>query len=204
MKSAGKIVGVIIIFLIALVVLGIKFYPVRDIEFLRNNTNPISKIICTYSVKVSGDSMEPFLQPNTTVSFDKCFDENDLKVGTVIIFKVGAVQRLGIIRSIQNFGRIVYKVSNETNSHELTDVLLDEIVGLKDLDTSLTSYKPNQEESISTELSDYMSRAYLGTIPRSAALESTKIKETTNFNLNSDKFCYVVNPIKDLVNDFDG
>lgn len=197
-KRYGKVVGIVIIVLVVLTILWVKFFPAGTIKILQDNDNPISTLLCSYPVTVSGESMMPFLQPDTKIIFDKCFSEEDLVSGMVVVFNDGAMQRIGIIRYTQDLGKVVYKVSNESRNQELKDVAFSEIVGIYNMDTSHTSYVPNTENIPSTLLSDYFSEAYLGTIPRNMGLENSELRKASTFNLSTEKFCVVVNPVKNL------
>ncbi len=122
-KKVAGIISAVIILLIVSVVLIVKFVPLKDIPFISQSDSPIAKALCVYPVKVSGDSMEPFLHSGETVNFDKCFEKMELRLGQVVLYKDGAVMRMGIVRSIQNAGRLVYNVSNEAFAQQTNSIL---------------------------------------------------------------------------------
>ncbi len=198
-----KIILIIIIIFVLLIVgaaLFIRFVPVEDIDFIRESDSPVAEAICSYPVTISSESMVPFFSADETVTFDKCFESDEIIVGAVVVYEGGGAQRLGIVREIQDEGRLVYKVSNEARPQDLANVLEDEVLGINDTDTSSSVYDYSDVEEINTELLEYMSEAYLGTIPRGAGLETADIQRASDFDLEVDKFCYIVNPIVDLAN----
>lgn len=200
-KKIAGIISSVIILLIVSVVLIVKFVPLNEIPFISQSDSPIAEVLCVYPVKVSGDSMEPFLHVGETVNFDKCFEKMDLRLGQVVLYKDGAVMRMGIIRSVQDVGRLVYNVSNEVRAEEVNSVLPDEVVGILDIDTSSSRYQAGESEvMVDDNLANYMSEAYLAKIPRGGGIETSDVVESAEFDLRQDKFCFVVNPIKDIRN----
>lgn len=74
---------VIIVFIIVIIPLAIRrFSPTTKLP----NIPIINKITCFYPLKVSGNSMSPALPVNTTVNFNRCFDNKDnLPIGTIML-----------------------------------------------------------------------------------------------------------------------
>ncbi|MFH1648845.1 MAG: hypothetical protein ABIA11_03945 [Patescibacteria group bacterium] len=145
--------------------------------------------------------MSPIIQEGLTIAFNKCFEKNELDSGLVILYRDNENLRLGIIRDIQDFGRFVYKVSNERDLNKLQDVLPDDVVAIYEIDTSQTKYKTSNDAAVAeVDFEDYMSNAYLGTIPKGMDVENSTVQQSQQIDLSKDKFCFVLNPIKELRN----
>ncbi|MCL5094354.1 MAG: hypothetical protein M1355_04450 [Patescibacteria group bacterium] len=197
-KLAGIFAGLTILLTAALII-GWKFIPINKIPFISQGNNFAAKALCKYPVKVGSDSMEPFLKNGTTVDFDRCFESTELTNGKIIVYKESIVQRIAIIRGTQNAGRFVYRVSNEKNPQGLDNVLPSDIVAVLDLDTSASKYVANEQDlAVDQNIEHYMSEAYLAAIPKGSGIELATLAKTTEFDLKNNKFCFVVNPIKDL------
>lgn len=204
MKKKRTIISAIAsIFVVVIIIafIWIKFVPSSKIPFLKDNDNFITQAICSYPIKVSGDSMSPILQGGQTISSNKCFEKNELDSGVVILYRDNKDIRLGIIRDIQNLGRLVYKVSNERDLNKLQDVLPDDVVAIYEIDTSQTKYGTSNDTVVAeVDFEDYMTNAYLGTIPKGMGIETSTVQQSQQIDLSKDKFCFVLYPVKELRN----
>lgn len=126
-----KILYIILIVLVVIVVAGIvwtRFVPVNDIDFISENDNAVSDLVCSYPIRISGDSMFPILDDGETIIFSKCFTSEDVKVGTVLTYKSDTVQRVVVVRNILEDG--TYEVSNESNKIELRIITFEDILAI--------------------------------------------------------------------------
>ncbi len=144
--------------------------------------------------------MNPLITPGSFVELNRCFQEEDLIEGTVILFNDDSSLRLGIIRHVLTLDPIVYKVSDEKAPELLHDVIKEEIAGTtKSVDISKSKYQPKQEtESLILDANDFLTDFYLAKIPKGVGIEAATIERTTSFSRQEDKFCFIVVPKKNL------
>lgn len=182
--------------------LWIKFVPTKYVTLLTGKLDVVDSVVCNFSVKVVGESMNPLIAPGSTVKVDRCFGEENLNEGTVIMFDDGSNSRFGIIRHVLALDPVVYKVSDEKASDLLHDVIKAEVIGIaSDIDVSDSKYQAKQGvEEFILDADEFLSDFYLASIPRGMGIESSVMKEGTVFSRNEDKFCYVILPKKDLRN----
>ncbi len=119
----------IIIFALAvLLFIVFRFMPARYITAILGRDNSLSSLACSYPVKVTGDSMEPYFKNGQTAYFNKCFQVGDLGVNNIIVFNDGEVNRLGAIDKIEDLeSGIVYKIVQPNRADLVTDVFPDQI-----------------------------------------------------------------------------
>lgn len=201
-KWLKNILIILPVLLISLLII-IKFQPSVKINFLKESNNPVSNLICSYPVKISGDSMSPILEPDQTYTFNKCFDQETIKKDTIILYNDNSTPRTGIIRYTQDYGRFVYKVSNERESQRIQDVLPKDISAVFITDISNTKYHEDKENIIVEEdklFDTYMEYVYIGSLDKRLGIESGEVKQSSQIDLDTKKFCISFNPIKELQN----
>jgi hypothetical protein len=203
MKVVGKLLKYLVfVFLILLFSfpLWIGQVPLGKLSSLIGKTQLLDKYICNYSIKVAGDSMAPVISSGTNLVLNRCFREEDLSAGTVVLFGKNEDYHLGIIRHILPLDPVIYKISNERPNERLQDMVLAEIVAInKEIDTSKSVYKgPQDLDSLILDKDEYVHELYLGKIPRGYGEEMAEVKKTDTFLKDKDKFCMVVVPKKEL------
>ncbi|MDD3480705.1 MAG: hypothetical protein PHW75_00545 [Patescibacteria group bacterium] len=193
-KKSSRIYTAVIIFIILLAA-ALYFYKERP-----NLKLPILDNIdylCNFNVKVSGDSMAPFLTQGKTYSFDKCFAPEEIKSGVVVNYNDGGTIRLGIIREIINNGiDNVYKISNERDYLKINPVLLSDIYGIYQVDTSETKYVTKEND----KKQDLFTRVAIAKIPLTGDVDRDSPEETSSFSRRRDKFCLLTDAKEQLYN----
>ncbi len=126
LKKVLKIIAIVLASLVVVLVLWIKFVPKEKTSFLTGRDNLVAKLLCIYPVKMQGSSMEPLLKGGRLVNFNKCFNKEELPVGTIIMFKRGNILRTGKIRQIKEgeSGKY-YEVSPEARLEDINDIYPD-------------------------------------------------------------------------------
>jgi len=200
MRNKKNIITLTILLILpAFILIGVRYVPVDKIPILKNRSGAVSDLLCAYSVKAGSDSLSPFIKFGETVNFSRCFEKEGLEVGHIVVFRDGGALRIGIIRQFINRGRLFYKVSNEKRPQEINDVLPDDVIAVLKTDTSNSQYQPLEKTvTVDDNLENFMSDAYLATIPKGKGIESAPLEKAMQFNLIKDKFCFVFNPIKKL------
>ncbi len=178
----------------------IKFVPLRFPQSLSEKFGFADKYLCSYSVQISGQSMSPLLATGSSLSLDRCFSENDLREGTVVLFEEGSSVRMGIIRHILSLENTIYKISDEKTPTLYHDKLFEEIVAISnDVETTQSVYVlEGDEDNFILSADKYLSEFFLAKIPKGLGLENSEIEKTQVFNLNEDKFCYGIKPKVDM------
>lgn len=94
----------IIIFILIGLVIGLfllyKFLPGEVITNTLGDNNALTDTLCAVPVKVAGDSMEPLFKNGVKTNFTKCFEQNEIQIGTVLMFKDENVNRLAVVKNI--------------------------------------------------------------------------------------------------------
>lgn len=142
MNKSMKIIGFILSF-IAFIILAyvfiLKFVPGKDlVESMPESFLQTSDVICSYPVRVSGNSMEPEFQNGEVVIFNKCIlDPKDLPTGSVVVFQGRGnahTQRVGRIQSYSSLGgEFEYKISFDSRSNDPIPVSPEEIIAFLEL-----------------------------------------------------------------------
>lgn len=191
---------VLIVLLVLASPLWLKFLPSKYFNIFVNKSLVINKLVCNFSTKISGESMDPIIAPGTAVKLNRCFDQKDLTENTVIIYKDNSILRFGIIRHILLLDPIVYKISDEKSPDNLRDIVKENIVGIThDFDLSKTKYQfKAKTESFILFSNEFLSDFYLAKIPKGMGIEMTTPEKTTIFSIQKDKFCSVIFPKKKL------
>ena len=115
----------IIILIIVLIFIGLRFLPTNILKNVFGDNNPLA---CSYSIKVVGDSMEPYLSNGDLIFFNKCFNSDDLIKDTIIAFKEKDIIRIGIIQE-NTKGKI--KAVQSNRSDRIFDILEGQIIAIK-------------------------------------------------------------------------
>jgi hypothetical protein len=178
----------------------IKSVSLHVPQFLIGKLKLADKYLCTYTAQISGQSMSPLLATGSSLSLDRCFNENDLREGTVVLFEDGSSARVGIIRHILSLENRIYKISDEKAPTLYHDKVLEEIVAISnDIETSQSVYvSEGDEDKFILSADEYLSELYLAKIPKGSGLENSEIEKTQTFNLKEDKFCYGIKPKVDM------
>lgn len=114
--------------LIVLLALVYKFLPAKIIIGIAGQDNPVSEVLCTMPVKISGDSMAPFLENGKRVEFSKCFQPEDIDENSVIMFKDGDINRLAVVSKVEN-GNIKLFQPNRRD-RVINDITSEDIVAI--------------------------------------------------------------------------
>ncbi len=180
--------------------LWIKVIPSKYFSLLTGKSAVIDSVVCNFSTTVGGESMNPLIAPGSSVEISRCFKDEDLTAGTVVLFNDGAHLRFGIIRHILPLNPVVYKVSDEKASGLLHDVIKEEITGIaQSIDTSQSKYQAESKtESFILNANEFLTDLYLAKIPRGRGIEISTVEKTTSFYRQEDKFCAVIVPKKNL------
>lgn len=205
MKIIKKLAKYLILTLVILIIaspLWLRVVPTKYITLITGKVGFIDRVVCNFSTKVSGQSMNPLIAPGSSVEINRCFEDGDLTEGTAILFNDGSNLRIGIIRHILPFNPVVYKVSDEKAPELFHDVIAEEITGVAEgVDTSKSKYEAKQGvNAFVLEANDYLADFYLAKIPRGSGVEASTSQKTTSFSKEEDKFCFVVIPKKSLTN----
>lgn len=127
MKKIIRWVLIIVVILVVSIFVWFRFVDVSEIEFLKNSDNSIADVACSYPMKISGDSMKPIYESGETVSFDKCFDQDDLEIGKVVVYKDESVLRVVVIRNIDGNK---LEVSNEGRAEDVRTINFSDLVAI--------------------------------------------------------------------------
>jgi hypothetical protein len=126
-KKIFSIILIVVAVLVIGVVVWVRFVDVGEIEFIKNSDSPIADVVCSYPMRISGDSMEPVYESGETVVFDKCFDLDDLKVGMAVTYKTDSSLRIVVIRDIDGDQ---LDVSNEARADDINTINFSDLVAI--------------------------------------------------------------------------
>jgi len=131
-KKKTILTGCVVIFVLGIVaiVLWVKLMPGEKIATLVGTESEISQVLCTYPVKVQGDSMMPIFKHGDTVNFNKCIeDKENVSLDTIIVYKSNGALKMGRIREVvDGESGVFYKVSPEARAEDLQDVYPDRVI----------------------------------------------------------------------------
>lgn len=180
--------------------LWLKIVPQEYLSPFIGKSPIVDKLVCDFSTKVIGESMNPIIPPGTSVGLTRCFTEKDLTQNTLVLFLDNSNMRFGIIRHILPLDPVVYKISDEKAPELLHDIVKEEIVGItRGIDISKTKYEVKQEtKSFILAPNDFLTDFYLAKIPKGMGVEATTAEKASAFNRQQDKFCFVVLPKRNL------
>lgn len=126
-----------VVFIILTYVFILKFVPGKDLAgSLPENFLQTADVICSYPVRISGDSMEPEFHNGLLVIFNKCIkNPKDLPTDTVVVFQgKGNVQRVGRIQSYSGLDdEFKYKIIQDNRSNNPILVSPEEIIAFLEL-----------------------------------------------------------------------
>lgn len=124
-----KLLGIIVVFSLALFILVWRFAPAKILGQVSKNIGPASGLICQYPVKIKGDAMMPVFRDGQRITLSRCIeDRNNIPVGTIILYQRPAVLRLSVIRErIVDSDGVCYRVSQQARQQEIDDVRSDRI-----------------------------------------------------------------------------
>jgi len=126
-----------IVFIILVFVFILKFVPGQTlVESVPETFLQTGDVICSYPVRISGNSMAPEFQSGELVIFNKCIQNpKDLPTDTVVVFQgKGNVQRVGRIQSYNTLDdKFEYKISQDNRSNNPILVSPEEIVAFLEL-----------------------------------------------------------------------
>jgi len=155
--------------------------------------------LCKFNTKASSGSMSPFLEQNKTYQFDKCFESDELEEGLIVVYNANGTTRIGIIRTITNNGaENIYRISNERDCTNVNSVLLTDIYGVYQADTSASKYIPEQARDY-MENKDIFNQVSLAKIPLNGDVDKDLPKQTNSFNKTQDKFCLVTDSKEQII-----
>ncbi|MBU4601111.1 S26 family signal peptidase [Patescibacteria group bacterium] len=130
-KKVLKIAAVIFAVLIALLIAFIRFVPAGGIPDVLKNNKTAGKVLCVYPAQVVGSSMEPLLKEGRRAIFNKCFNQNELKVNDVVLFNDRGSKRISTIREVtQARDEIIYKVSQEARINDIMEVNPEQVLAV--------------------------------------------------------------------------
>lgn len=199
-KKLSKYLLISTLILILTSPLWIRFVPTKYTPFLTGKLAVVDNYICTFSTKVGGESMNPLIEPGSSLELNRCFKEDDLTEGVVVLFNEDSGLRLGIVRHILPLEPIVYKISDEKAPERLHGVIKEEITAIAKIDTSKSKYQDMGEtESFILDSSEFLTDFYLAKIPKGTGIETSSLEKTTSFSREEDKFCFVIVPKKNLM-----
>jgi len=200
MKTVKKLLGYLLILLVLSSPVWFKAIPSKYFTAFVGKSKIVDKLLCNFSTKVSGESMNPVITPGTSVGLTRCFAEKDLSQNTVVLYRDGSSLRFGIIRHILSLNPVVYKISDEKAPELLHDIIKEEIVAIThDINVGKSKYQAKQSaESFILSPDDFLSDFYLAKIPKSMGLETATVEKTSLFKSRQDKFCFVILPKKKL------
>jgi hypothetical protein len=180
--------------------LWFKIVPQKYLSPFIGKSSVVDKLVCNFSTKVSGQSMNPVIKPGTAVGLTRCFEEKDLTQNTVALYLDNSSMRFGVIRHILDLNPVVYKISDEKSPELLHDIIKEEIIGIThDIDVSKTKYQAQKKtESFILKPNDFLADFYLGKIPRGYGEEMAEVEKASTFSKDKDKFCMIVIPKKEL------
>ena len=119
MKLVGFILS-FVVFIVLVFVFILKLVPSQTIvESVPETFLQTGDVICSYPVRISGDSMEPEFQRGELVIFNKCIQNpKDLPTDTIVVFQEREnVQRVGRIQSYRSLdNKFEYKISQDNRS----------------------------------------------------------------------------------------
>jgi len=201
-KIIVRNVIIIVVLLLLASPLWIKLLPITALTPILGHIEAVDNYLCTYTIRASGESMDPIIPVGTGIDLDKCFSEDDIHTGTIVLFSDGSDLRLGIVRYILELTPKVYKISNEINPDQFKDKVLSDISAISNgVDTSATKFVAAlNAEDFYLDHRDYYEYFFIASIPRDEGIDSTTPVETTTFSYTNDQFCTLVKPYTTLSN----
>jgi len=174
--------------------LWVKFLPVRYLPFLTGRLAVVDNLVCRFSIKVDGKSMDPLITPGSQVAINRCFKDIDLTEGAVVLYNESSSPHFGVIRHRLPLDPIVYKISDEKAPQLLHDIVGSDIIGIvKGVDVGKSKYQSGQKaESFILNANDFLTDLYLAKIPRGVGIEMATVQKTVTFSRRTDKFCSVI------------
>lgn len=199
-KRINRNLLVLLLMLIFTLPLWVGVVPTKYTSLLTGRIAVVDRVLCNFSTKVNGRSMNPLITSGSKLDLNRCFKKKDLTIGTIVLFEDGSGLRLGVIRHVLPLDLIVYKVSDEKAPELLHDVIITEISAInKSVDTNKSKYQAKLEtEAFILDTSKYLSDIYLAKIPKGVGIESAAIEKTALFSRQTDKFCSVIFPKQTL------
>lgn len=199
MTIINKIIRLFLVLIFVALVFSpfwIKLVPIKSLSGLLGKVQVVDKFLCSYSIKASGESMNPIIPAGEKVNLTRCFEEKDLTEGTIVLFNDGENLRFGLIRHVLPLAPIVYIVSNEKFPQGLRSVVKSEIIAIASgVDTKKTKYEKEQDaQSFILKPDEFISELYLAKIPKGQGIETSRLEKANTFSLQKDKFCFFIIP----------
>lgn len=200
-KKVAKHLTFLLVFFLLFLLVWLKLTPSKNLSNLLGKSQLVDKYLCTYSTKVGGQSMNPLIPPGTSVSLTRCFEDQDLTEGVIVLYQDDSNLRFGIIRHILALTPVVYKISDEKAPELFHDIVKNEIAGInQEIDVSGSKYSAKQDaETFILKSDQYLTDLYLAKIPKGAGIESATLEKASSFSLKKDKFCAVIVPKVNLI-----
>jgi len=66
--------------------LWLKVVPQKYLSPFMGKFSAVDNVICNFSTKISGESMNPIITSGTSVDLNRCFKENDLTQNTIVLY----------------------------------------------------------------------------------------------------------------------
>jgi len=130
-KKVWIIIITTVVILVVAVALWVRFAPASMLLYFQGREDIVSNTLCSYPVRVVGDSMTPTFKGGELINFNKCFDKDNLLENQIIIFKSDGPLKIGIIRKIQkDDNAIKYIVSPEAREGDSSEIFPDDIIAV--------------------------------------------------------------------------
>jgi len=174
----------------------IRMVPMERVEFLVGRWGVVDEMVCSYPVTVGGESMVGVIESGEKVEMNKCFEEDEIVEGTVVMFKDESEMHLGIVRYVLPLERRIYMVSAEKSSTYLQSKTVGEIVAItNEVDVSGSRFvRENEVSDFILDKDKYLDDFYLARMRIGGDVDVDEIVRTNVFNGREDMFCMVVCP----------
>jgi hypothetical protein len=81
MKKLAKYLLITLLLLIFTFSLWIKAVPNKYLSLLTGKAAVVDRLVCNFSTKAGGESMNPLITPGSLVKMNRCFEDEDLTGG---------------------------------------------------------------------------------------------------------------------------
>jgi hypothetical protein len=127
----SHLISIIVVAATILIVVAFRFLPAKYITGTLGKDNTLSSLACSYPVRVAGDAMSPHFRNGQLVFFSKCFEEADLGVNKIIMFKDRDMSRLGVISKIKRLEQgVVYEIIQPNRPDRISEATKNQIIAV--------------------------------------------------------------------------
>lgn len=108
-----KIINISIYVVAIITVLLFLFYMFAPRDWANKAVKNKDSVLCKLPIKIEGKSLEPVINRGDIIIFNKCFDIQDLKQDTPIVFRENSVNTVVLIKEISENNISIYQPNKD-------------------------------------------------------------------------------------------